>query len=210
MSVRLRWLARQFARPSGMAGRLFIGAWLDRISRSANRLAVSRLAPAKGECILEVGFGGGDLLSLLLAAEPAEVIGADASEAMVARASRRFASEIGNGRLRLLHAPVESLALADGAADAAVSVSSLYFWNDLGAALNEMARVVKGGGRVVLVWETPEKLRAWPGHLYGFNVYDESDVRRAAEAAGFQAFGAEREDGFIVLSLRRAADMEGA
>jgi SAM-dependent methyltransferase len=208
MSARLRWLASQFARPSGPAGRLLIGPWLDRISRRANRLAIARLAPREGERILEIGFGGGALLALLLEAEPAKLFAADASEAMVRRARRRFSSDVRGGGLDVLHSRVEALPLPDRTLDAAVSVSSLYFWDDLAAAMRELARLLRPGGRLVLVWESPQMLRRWPGHVHGFNAYDAPDLVAAGAAAGLAADRVEREDGFIVLSLRRGADME--
>lgn len=209
-SARLHWLARQFARPRGLAGRLLIAPWLDRISRRANRLALARLAPAASERILEVGFGGGGLLALLLQGEPAKLFAADISEAMVRRAARRFAPALRRGTLEVLHAPVDALPLPDGSADAAVSVSSLYFWGDPDAALRELTRVLRPGGRLVLVWESPETLRRWPGHVHGFSVYDAPDLIAAAAGAGLADAEVEREGGFIVLSLRRGADMEAA
>ncbi|HEX9933073.1 MAG TPA: class I SAM-dependent methyltransferase [Allosphingosinicella sp.] len=210
MSVRLRWLARQFARPSGLAGRLLIAPWLDRISRRANRLALERLAPAPGERVLELGFGGGGLLGLVLQSKLAKLIAVDASRAMVRRAARRFAASVSSDRLELLHARAEALPLGGGSIDAAVSVSSLYFWDDLHRALTELARVLRPGGRLVLVWEAPETLRRWPGHRFGFHIYDDASVIAAAAGANLLDPVVRSVDGFLVLSLRRGADMEGA
>lgn len=56
------WLARQFARPSGLAGRWLIAPWLNRISRAMNRLVLAQLGVGPRDDVLEVGFGGGGLL----------------------------------------------------------------------------------------------------------------------------------------------------
>lgn len=177
-----RFLARQFARPSGFAGRWLIAPWLDRIARESNALALRELAPEAGDRVLEVGFGGGALLGALLAQPVAEVIGADISEVAHARAAARFRGE---RRLRLLRASAEALPLPPASADKAVSVHSLYFWPDLQAALAELARVVRPAGRLVLCFEPAEELRRWPGHLHGFRLYDPQEVSRAMEQAGF-------------------------
>ena len=62
-----RWIAHQFARPSGRLGKWVIAPWLNRIGRRLNRLAFDLLAPKPGEALLEIGFGGGALLERLAA-----------------------------------------------------------------------------------------------------------------------------------------------
>ncbi|MDQ3140609.1 MAG: class I SAM-dependent methyltransferase, partial [Pseudomonadota bacterium] len=84
-----RWLAGQFARPSGRLGRLLIAPWLDRLSPRMNAAALAQLGVVPGKCVLEAGFGGGALLEALLDAG-AEVIGVEPSRAMLARAHKRF------------------------------------------------------------------------------------------------------------------------
>jgi SAM-dependent methyltransferase len=179
---RLRWLAAQFARPSGWAGQWLIGPWLDHISRAMNRRTLELLDLEPQDRVLEVGFGGGDLLGLMLALEPAEVIGADISEAMVARARRRFRGE---RKLSLFQASVDALPLPDGALDKACSVNNLYFWPDPQAALAELARVLRPGGRLVIAFEPPEELRKWRGSRFGFRLCAPDQVAALAGEAGF-------------------------
>ena len=78
-----RWIAHQFARPSGRLGKWFIAPWLNRIGRRLNRLAFDLLAPKPGEALLEIGFGGGALLKRLDAARPGKLVGVDWSRAAV-------------------------------------------------------------------------------------------------------------------------------
>jgi arsenite methyltransferase len=185
MSLRLRFLAGQFARPSGWIGRWLIAPWLDRISRSMAKLALERLELQPDERVLEVGFGGGGLLRLMLERHPAVLIGVDASAEMVARARRSFAAETGSDRLLLYEASVDRLPLPAGSVTSAVSLNSLYFWPDLPAAFAELARVVKPGGRLVLCFEPADELRKWPGHVHGFRLLEVRAVRAFMEGAGF-------------------------
>ncbi len=181
-----RFLARQFARPSGLVGRYFIGVYLDRLSRTMNRVVFEDLRVSRGDEVLELGFGGGDLLQLLLGASQGKIIGVDISEAMVARARRRFRAEIRAGRLELFAGTAEGLPMPDASVDKVASVNNIYFWPDPERAMREFARTLRPGGALVIALETPESLRAWPGHRFGFNVYDAETVVAMMETAGFR------------------------
>jgi ubiquinone/menaquinone biosynthesis C-methylase UbiE len=173
-----------------------------------NRLTFEQLGVASGERVLEVGFGGGDLIEWLLAATDAEVFGVDVSEAMLSRARRRFRSEVRQGRLTLYAGSADALPLGDEAVDKACSVNSLYFWPDPAEAMAELVRILRPGGRLVLCLQTPEAVRAWPGHVHGFRAYGADEIAALMEKAGFGrptiASGEAREVGeFICLSSER-------
>jgi ubiquinone/menaquinone biosynthesis C-methylase UbiE len=180
-----RYLARQFARPSGLAGRWIFGTWLDRVNQGMNAQALRLLDVGPGDRVLEVGFGGGSLLASILGQGPEEVIGVDLSEEMVGRGRRRFRREIASGRARLVSGSVERLPMGDAVVNKACSLNSIYFWENPAEAMAELARVLRPGGVLILGFEAPETLRAWPGHRYGFTVYEPSEVVRLAEEGGF-------------------------
>lgn len=180
-----RYLAQQFARPHGLVGRWLIAPWLDRINQGMNGLAFQLLAITPGDRVLEVGFGGGALLARILERRPAQAIGVDISEEVVAHGRARFRREIAEGRARIVTGSVDGLPLGDATADAASSLNTIYFWKEPAQAMREFARVLRPGGTLVLGFEAPETLRAWPGHRFGFRVYDAPEVVALAEAAGF-------------------------
>jgi ubiquinone/menaquinone biosynthesis C-methylase UbiE len=150
-----------------------------------NALALRRLDVRPSDRVLEVGFGGGSLIAQILAAEPAEVIGIDISDAMVERGRRRFRRHIRQGRARIASGSVEQLPLKDDAVDKACSLNTIYFWKNPAAAMRELARVVRPGGALVLGFEASETLRAWLGHRYGFTIWEPDEVIALAADAGF-------------------------
>ena len=117
----------------------------------AQRRAVLRLlAPRKGERILDIGAGPGFLAQDLAHAVGPDgtVEGIDVAEAMVAIAQRRCA---GYPNVNLQTGDATRLAFADGAFDAAVSVQVFEYIAEVDAALLELARVLRPGGRAVVV-----------------------------------------------------------
>jgi arsenite methyltransferase len=150
-----------------------------------NALALACLRLEREDWVLEVGFGGGGLLRSLLLGTKGEVFAADLSETLIARARTRFARDVRRGRLHLLRASAERLPLPPETVTRAVSVNSLYFWPDPAAALAEIARVTKPGGRLAIVFEPASELRKWPGHRFGFRLFEAGEVKALMEAAGF-------------------------
>lgn len=172
-----------------------------------NRLTLGRLELRGDEHVLEIGFGGGGLLAMLVGATRGRVIGVDVSQTIVERARRRFRR---TPRVVLYRASVETLPLADASVDKACSVNNLYFWSDPEAGMRELARVVRLGGRLAIAFEPPEELRKWPGHRHGFRLFEEAQVARLMEAAGFTSIRrtegrGRRPDRFLCLTGERGA-----
>ena len=168
-------------------------------------MALDLLDPKAGERLLDVGIGGGGLLAKLLRTRPRLLAGVDVSSAAIERARRLFAR-----RAEIVHASAESLPFPDGSFDGATSVSVLHFWADLDPPLREIARMLRPGGRLVVVFEPPEALRRWPGHVHGFHLWEVEQVIEAAERAGLRL--EERREGagfkpdfFVGLRFRKGA-----
>lgn len=110
-----------------------------------------------GSRVLDVASGTGDLaLELARRVAPGgEVLGSDFSEGMLARA-RRKAGAYPNLRFELGDAL--DLSYADDSFDAATVGFAVRNFSDLGRGLAEMVRVVRPGGRVmVLEFTTPTR-----------------------------------------------------
>ena len=146
----------------------------------AQRAAIRRaLALRPGARVLDIGCGPG-----FLATEMAEdvgpggsVDGIDVSESMIAIARRREPTA-GSAPLRLQLGEARALPFADASFEVVVSTQVFEYIEDIAAALAEARRVLRLGGRLLLLdtdWDSvvwysraPERMRrvlaAWDAH----------------------------------------------
>ena len=107
-----------------------------------------------GSRVLDIATGTGDLaIELARRVEPGgEVLGSDFSEAMLERARAKVAARGHAGvRPRFEWADAMQLPYADASFDAATVGFGARNFEDLDKGLSEMARVVRPGGRVVVL-----------------------------------------------------------
>jgi demethylmenaquinone methyltransferase/2-methoxy-6-polyprenyl-1,4-benzoquinol methylase len=119
---------------------------------------------AAGDRALDCCTGTGDLaLALADRVTPAgEVVGVDFSEAMIALARRK--AQARGARIDLRVADALALPFPDDTFDAATVAFGIRNVADLDRGLAEMARVVRPGGRVVVLEiTTPARLRRFYG-----------------------------------------------
>ncbi len=142
------------------------------------RLVYEALGAQPGDDVLDVGCGPGFYTAELLdtVGEAGSLVAVDASPAMLAMAERRCA---GRPNATFHHADATALPVDDQSADRTVCVQVLEYVPDVDAALAELHRALRPGGRAV-VWDIdwgtlsmhsadPDRmahtLQAWDLHL---------------------------------------------
>jgi len=111
------------------------------------RALVDALAPKPGDRVLDVATGTGLVARELLERCDCSVVGVDQSAAMLARARTRFGAGEG-ARVELLQAEAEALPFANESFDSLTFTYLLRYVDDPRATLAELARVLRGGGRI--------------------------------------------------------------
>jgi len=143
-------LMRMFGRPEGILGRLG-GMIMARVNRDAAAQVIEMLDVRPDDKVLEVGFGPGVAIQLLLQRLPAgSVAGVDQSQEMVGQAAARNADALRNRRADLRYGSAERLPFADRTFDKALAINSMQAWPDARAGLQEIWRVLEPGGIVAL------------------------------------------------------------
>ncbi len=131
------------------------------------RFAIGALAdlPPRGR-VLDLACGTCDLALELLRQRPdARVVGADLSRAMLGLARRKLAHD----PIRLVNAPAEALPFRDGSFDAVTIGFGIRNVPDYRLGLREMLRVLRPGGRVVILeFSTPPSKLLWRVYNYYF------------------------------------------
>lgn len=140
--------------------------------RRWRRRAARLLELPPGGRVLDVATGTAALALAVAAAEPtAEVTGCDINAAMLAVAERKVAGRGLGDRVHLLRAPGEELPFEDGTFDAVTIAFAIDDMPDRRRCAAEMTRVLRPGGRLVLLeLAVPEQPLLRSAYLGGLTV----------------------------------------
>ena len=115
------------------------------------RKAVKLLARGKPKLILDVATGTGDFAVETLKLNPDKVIGIDISEGMLEVGRKKMKDRGYDSRIELLSGDSENLPFEENKFDAVVVGFGVRNFENLEKGLAEMYRVLKPGGRMVVL-----------------------------------------------------------
>jgi ubiquinone/menaquinone biosynthesis C-methylase UbiE len=163
-----------------------------------------------GRRVLDLAAGTGKLTTLLVASG-AEVVAVEpvagmrevlaraaAAAAAPGAAATRGVATSGGGTIEVREGTAEALPLDDASVDA-VTVAQAFHWFDPPRALAEVARVLRPGGHLFLLWNTRDRRVDWvrqfgdllfdgPDAERPYDSYDEVDYGALVASAGGGAF----------------------
>lgn len=162
--------------------------------------------------LIDIGTGTGRIIELFARAATT-ALGIDRSSEML-RLARAKLGEQGLSNAELRQADLYALPLGDGGADVAILHHVLHFAQQPGAAIAEAARVLSGGGRLLIADFAPhdrEELRTQDAHTrLGFS---DAQIEGWFAAAGLMPARIETlEGGELTVKLwlgRKAAGRAG-
>jgi SAM-dependent methyltransferase len=184
-----------------------LGAITERLEQA---LVIELVGPLAGKSVLDAGCGDGTLAVEFLRRGASTAVGCDPDRRMIARASGRMAA--GGNRMLVLPGRVEHLPFRDESFDVVTAITVLCFLDQRDAAVKEMARVLKPGGRIVIgalgrwsPWAASRRIRGWLGNEF-WKKARFSTARELATLASGAALRVEQIRGAIYYpAIGRAA-----
>ena len=179
------FVTKQFGHPSGLVGR-FIGNGMAKRNVYDAQWTVSLLDIQPQQRVLEIGFGPG--VSTQIVAEKASqgfVAGIDHSQTMIQAASQRNAQALQTGRMELKQGEVASLPYPDESFDTALSLHSIYFWQNPVECLREIKRILRPDGTLAITILPKDKWRQ-NVDVNVMNLYFGKDLASMFSEAGYR------------------------
>ncbi len=207
---RPRFIAEQARHAKGPLGRL-IAFIMARETWAENLRAIDALDIQPTDHVLDIGCGHGRGLGALAARAPRGcAVGADPSDLMAQIAAERNRALVKAGRAKVVVATASDLPFAEATFDGAVCVHVLYFWKDLQTSFREMARVLKPGAKLSLVFRSTQHaaaVQSFPPDVYRFPELGEVEAALAKAGFGVSSPAGEPESGaraHLLLATRLA------
>jgi SAM-dependent methyltransferase len=169
--------------------RLLPRLWTSEVNREVVRV----LAPARGERVVDLGAGIG-AATIEAARSGATVVAVEPMPYMRGMLRLRRGWQPHRSTIQVVDGAAERIPLDDGSVDALWTVNTIHHWTERDRASRELARVMKPGGRVLLVDEDfddashPEHRRVHERreqHGLHFGEVEPEKVADALRRAGF-------------------------
>jgi ubiquinone/menaquinone biosynthesis C-methylase UbiE len=146
-------LMDQFRRPKGRRGRL-VAALMNRGHKPLTLWGLTHVNIEPDYVILDVGCGGGKTVNRLAQhAALGKVFGIDYSADMVEYSKKVNKKLIAENRVEIVEGSVEKMGFSDDFFDLVTAIETYYFWPSFAGALQEIKRVLKPGGKLLIVNE---------------------------------------------------------
>ncbi len=148
------YILLQARKPTKWTGRIFLRAMNEGHSRLTD-WGLKHVVIENHFTILDVGCGGGRTVEKLAAiASEGVVCGIDYAEGSVAASRAQNAQLLKAGRVAIEKASVSHLPFPDNKFDLATAVETQYYWPNLVGDMREILRVLKPGGKLLVIAET--------------------------------------------------------
>jgi ubiquinone/menaquinone biosynthesis C-methylase UbiE len=189
-------LSNQYRCPTDRRGRLLA----NQMNKDHDPLmlwGLTKVKIASDDAILDVGCGGGKTVNRLAQqASQGKVFGIDYSTDMVEYSKKVNKKLIAQNRVQIIRESVEKMSFPNDYFDLVTAVETYYFWSPFRDALEEIRRVLRPGGKLLLVndmvqdgvYEVEYAERIEETHVHLIPLEEIRNVMRSVGFLGVQVF----------------------
>lgn len=151
------YVLTQVRKPDRWMGRLFTSI-MNMTHSGVTDWGLSHVRIEEQFTVLDVGCGGGRTIEKMAAvASRGMVYGVDYAKGSVAASRSKNAKLIQAGRVEIKQGSVSELPFSNSKFDLVTAVETQYYWPDLVHDMQEVLRVLKPGGTLVVILESYKK-----------------------------------------------------
>lgn len=181
-----RSIGKQFKRPTG-----FLGKIVSRVMMKGNMPDYLKIIPEldikQHDKVLEIGYGHGLGVHMILSKYDCSVTGIDFSELMFKQASKRNEKFIESGKLELKYGNLLESNIPPGQYDKIFCVHVIYFWDNLVEPFAKIKTALKEQGMFWIFMAKVDYIKKMKFTKDGiFNKYSIDQVVDALNKAGFK------------------------
>jgi ubiquinone/menaquinone biosynthesis C-methylase UbiE len=157
LAALLFYVLNQVRKPTKWVGRFFV--WMMNLTHSGvTDWGLKHVPIDEHFTILDVGCGGGRTIEKLAGrATKGIVCGVDYAKGSVAASRAKNVQLIQAGRVEITQASVSHLPFRENKFDLVTAVETQYYWPDLVKDMQEILRVLKPGGTLIVIAESYRK-----------------------------------------------------
>lgn len=200
-------LADQLRLPHGENSKEVI-EMMARSNRSLYKFAFKNLDLSQGNKILEIGPADGHFLKELFELEQdLSYKGIDLSEEMIRQANLLNSELVKENKAEFIFGDVSKLPFENDSFDRIFTINTLYFWPDPVKGLNELTRVIRPNGKILIVIRSKETMEKMPFTQFGFRLYSEKELTDLLTLSGRNKFKIATLVETVVLPNGSSAEM---
>lgn len=177
-------IEEQLSCPTGESG-ILMGENMNESNINMTLSSIKRLKIENGDSILEIGHGNAAHLSKVIEkSSNISYTGLEISETMKNEAERINNHLVHNHEVKFLTYNGDTIPFPEDSFNKIFSVNTIYFWKNPKAFLNEIKRVLKPSGILILTFAKKEFMQNLPFVNQKFNLYDSGELHDLTKKVG--------------------------
>ena len=179
-----KFVSKHLSNPKGLGGKL-VSAVMNQQNIPMYNATIELLKPSDNDIILDIGCGNGYMINMLAKQYGGIYIGIDSSSSILKAAKRLNNEFIKSGRATLLNQSLDSMIFTEKSFDKIYTLNTVYFWEDLDKAMDQIYRLLKPNGVFINTLFSNETLSQLSHTRYGYKRFSIEQLADVGVNAGF-------------------------